>query len=144
MPGSPLPPAVSRRLLPALTAVALVATAGSLYFSEVAGLVPCDLCWYQRVLMYPLVPILGVAAVEDRSAAWKTALPLSTLGVGVAAYHSWLQVQPSDTCSVGGGCGGIDWQVAVFTIPRLSLLAFTLLTAGLLLVAREDVSAVDR
>ena len=43
--------------------VALVATAGSLYFSEVAHFVPCKLCWYQRIAMYPLVPILAIAAV---------------------------------------------------------------------------------
>ncbi len=53
----------------ALTVVAGVATAGSLYFSEVLGLVLCDLCWYQRILMYPLVVVLGVAAWENRPEA---------------------------------------------------------------------------
>ena len=68
------------------TLVAVVATAGSLYFSLGLGLVPCELCWYQRILMYPLVLVLGVAALENRRRGFLTALPLSILGVVVAAY----------------------------------------------------------
>ena len=121
-----------RRLLAGCTLVAIVATAGSLYFSEIAGLSPCPLCWYQRILMYPLVVILGVATLEDRAAVWKTGLPLSGLGIGVSAYHTVLQLTPTVQCSVGIGCGTIQWQgVGVFTIPRLALLAFVLISAGL-------------
>lgn len=127
-----------RRVLAGCTLVAIVATVGSLYFSEVAGYTPCELCWYQRILMYPLVIILGMGAYEGRTTIWKTAIPLSSLGVGVAAYHSYLQISPATggTCGVGGGCGGILWRgFWVFTIPRLSLLAFVLITAGLASVA---------
>ncbi|MEA1930599.1 MAG: disulfide bond formation protein B [Euryarchaeota archaeon] len=121
-----------RRLLAGCTLVAIVATTGSLYFSEIAGLSPCGLCWYQRILMYPLVVILGVATVERRSAVWKTALPLSSLGIVVSAYHTALQLSPGVQCSVGLGCGSIQWQgLGIFTIPRLALVAFVLLTAGL-------------
>lgn len=130
-----------RRLLAGCTLVAVVATTGSLYFSEVAGYLPCDLCWYQRILMYPLVVVLGVAASESRAGVWKTGLPLSVLGIGVASYHSYLQLVPSaaSTCSVGGGCSGIYWQgLGIFTIPRLSLVAFLLITAGLTAVAYLD------
>lgn len=125
-----------RALLVICTLVAAVATVGSLYFSEVMGLFPCELCWYQRILMYPLVVVLGVAAYENRPGVWKSALPLSTLGVAVAAYHSYIQWTPTDTatCTIGGGCGSVDWQWLWFTIPRLSLLAFSLLTAGLVAV----------
>src|SRR4051812_10965964 len=42
--------------------VAVVATCGSLYLSEVAHFVPCTMCWYQRIAMYPLAPMLVVAA----------------------------------------------------------------------------------
>lgn len=132
---------VHRRVLVGCTLVAVIATLGSLYFSEVANYFPCELCWYQRVLMYPLVAILGVAVYENRSGVWKTALPLSTLGVGVAAYHVWLQLVDSDGglgCTVGGACGSVQWEYAVLTIPRLSLAAFVLITAGLGLVAYLD------
>ena len=120
--------------------VALVATAGSLYFSEVAGFPPCELCWYQRILMYPLVVVLGVAAYEGTVGVWKTGLPLSVLGVGIAAYHTAIQTSPGvTTCTVGGGCTATYWEgLGIFTIPRLSLLAFALITAGLVLVAYVD------
>ncbi len=38
--------------------VSLTATLGSLYFSEIRKFIPCELCWYQRIMMYPLVLIL--------------------------------------------------------------------------------------
>ena len=118
------------RLLAVGTLVAAVATLGSLYFSDVAGFVPCDLCWYQRILMYPLVVVFGVAAVESRAGVWRTALPLSGLGVVVSAYHTVIQLTPETTCTVGGGCTAIYWRgLGVFTIPRLALVAFLLLAA---------------
>ena len=120
------------------TLVAVVATAGSLYFSLGLGLVPCELCWYQRILMYPLVPVLGVAALENRRRVFLTALPLSILGVVVAAYHSWLQVSgTTGTCSVGGGCSAIQYQILGLSIPNLSLIAFVLITLLLVVTARS-------
>ena len=134
------PQFTGRQLLAASTVVAFVATTGSLYFSEVMGLFPCELCWYQRVLMYPLVVVLGVAAIENYTGIWKAGLPLSVLGIVVATYHSLLQAgiipESADTCGIG--CGNIDWQFAIFTIPRLALVAFTLITAGLIAVAVLD------
>ncbi len=132
---------VIRRTLAACTLVAIIATAGSLYFSEVMNFVPCELCWYQRILMYPLVVVLGVAAYEGTAGVWKTGLPLSVLGAGVAAYHTFIQLSPEDTvteCAVGVGCTSIYWEAGPFTIPRLSLLAFGLITAGLTVVAYVD------
>ena len=121
------------------TLVALVATAGSLYFSLGLGLVPCELCWYQRILMYPLVLVLGVAALENRRRVFLTALPLSALGTVVAAYHSWLQVSDTTgTCSVGGGCSAIQYQVAGLSIPNLSLIAFVLITVILVVTVRSQ------
>ena len=120
------------------TLVAVVATAGSLYFSLGLGLVPCELCWYQRILMYPLVLVLGVAALENRRRGFLTALPLSILGVVVAAYHSWLQVSgTTGTCSVGGGCSAIQYQILGLSIPNLSLIAFVLITLLLVVTARS-------
>jgi disulfide bond formation protein DsbB len=89
--------------------------------------------------MYPLVVIFGVATFENRPAVWKTALPLSGLGIGVSAYHTVLQLTPTAQCSVGIGCGTIQWQgLAVFTIPRLALLAFVLITAGSVVLVVRD------
>ena len=130
----------TRPILVAAAVVAAVATAGSLYFSEVLGLVPCELCWYQRVLMYPLVVVLGVAAFEERSRVYLTGLPLALGGAAVAAYHSYIQLTPAATCAVDGDCTAILWQggFGLLTIPRLALVAFLLIAAGLAALAVVD------
>ncbi|QHS16404.1 disulfide bond formation protein B [haloarchaeon 3A1-DGR] len=134
----------TRSVLGACTVVAAVATAGSLWFSEGLGLVPCELCWYQRILMYPLVVVLGVGALEDRIGTWRTALPLAGLGVGVATYHVAIQLSPGATCGLDGACTAVQWRgFGIFTIPRLSLIAFLLVTIGLLVLALAERGIVD-
>lgn len=129
----------ARLPLAAGTVVAIVATTGSLYLSLGLGLVPCELCWYQRILMYPLVLVLGVAALENRRRVFLTALPLSLLGIAIAAYHSWLQVSgTTGTCSIGGGCSAIQYQVIGLSIPNLSLIAFVLITLALAVTVRSQ------
>ena len=121
------------------TVVGTIATGGSLYFSEVMGLSPCELCWIQRVGMYPLVVLLGVAVYENRSDVWRTALPLSAGGGIVAAYHSYLQRASTGGCSLDGRCGSIQYELfGVLSIPNLSLLAFTIITFVLVVVARQS------
>ena len=123
---------ISRRLPLAVGAlVACIATVGSLYFSEILGFIPCELCWYQRILMYPLVLVVGVAALEDRPSVYRTALPLSVMGVGLAAYHSYVQIAVESTTCTVGGCGSIQYRVLGLTIPNLSLVAFVLISLGL-------------
>lgn len=121
--------------------VAIVATLGSLYFSEVRHFVPCLLCWYQRILMYPLVLILGVATFQQDRQAVKYALPLSLLGVLVSGYHIMVERIPalgSGICSSGVPCSlkYIEW-LGFITIPTLSFAAFVIITALLVAVARR-------
>jgi disulfide bond formation protein DsbB len=131
----------TRTFLASGTFVALLATTGSLYFSLGLGLHPCELCWYQRVLMYPLVIVLGVATVENRIGVYRTALPLSLLGGAIAAYHSYLQ-RTVTICSFGGMCASIQWQTFGVTIPNLSLIAFVLIILALVGAVRySDASA---
>ncbi|WP_336336902.1 disulfide bond formation protein B [Haloarcula brevis] len=126
----------ARLLLAAATVVATVATAGSLYLSLGLGLTPCRLCWYQRILMYPLVVVLGVAAVEDRPGVVRTALPLAVPGAAVAGYHSWLQVSQT-TCGLGAvSCAQIQYRVLGLTVPNLALTAFVLVTGLVVAAAR--------
>ncbi len=132
-----LPGVDVRGLLGAATVVAVVATAGSLFLSLGLGLVPCRLCWYQRILMYPLVVVLGVAAVERRAAVAWTALPLVGAGAAIAAYHSWLQVSQT-TCGVGAiSCARVQYRVLGLTVPNLSLLAFCLVGGAVVLAWRR-------
>ena len=127
----------ARTLLGGAALVALVATAGSLALSLGLGLVPCRLCWYQRILMYPLVVVLGAAAVERRVAVAWTALPLVGLGAAIAAYHSWLQVTQT-TCGIGAvSCAQVQYRVAGLTVPNLSLAAFCLVGVTVALAWRR-------
>ncbi len=120
--------------------VSIAATVGSLYFSEVRMFVPCALCWWQRILMYPLVVVLGVATVRQDLTAWRTALPLSLIGLGTATYQYLLQkvpgIAPPASCASGVPCNVqyIDWFGFV-TIPFLAGVAFLIITIAMLRLA---------
>ena len=122
--------------------VSVVATSGSLYFSEGAGFVPCELCWYQRVAMYPLVVVLGVAAFrENRLIRWYAA-PLAGAGALVALYHCAIQRIPAldmGACAPEAPCA-LTW-VNVFgfiSIPFMALVAFGSILVLLLVFHRSS------
>ena len=126
--------------------VAAVSTVGSFWFSEVGGFVPCEFCWYQRILMYPLVVVLGVAVWRgDDLLRWR-ALPFSLLGVVVSAYHVQLQWFPDQgsSCNVAAPCTQ-QWvdRFGFVSIPVMSFCGFVAITV-LILVAtvREDAGVV--
>jgi disulfide bond formation protein DsbB len=117
-----------RALLGAGWLIAVVATAGSLNYQYGLGLFPCELCWYQRILMYPLVVVLGYATLTDQVDAHRLLLPLSIPGIAVSAYHSYLQTTPRLQCSFAG-CGRVQFRLfGTLTIPNQALVAFSLLT----------------
>lgn len=117
--------------------VAMVATGGSLYFSEVRQFVPCALCWFQRVFMYPLVILLGIASFKADKRVVLYSLPLSIIGALIALYHVLEQNVPGfaapPMCNVGVPCAAkyINW-LGFISIPVLSLTAFALITILLL------------
>jgi disulfide bond formation protein DsbB len=120
--------------------VAAIATGGSLFFSEIAHFVPCELCWYQRICMYPLSILTLLMAIHADHRAARYVLPLPVVGAGVSVYHLLVEngvVGQSNTCliSAPGGCG-VKWinEFGYMTIPTLALTAFALLF-GLLLIA---------
>lgn len=118
----------SQLALPAATAVAGVATAGSLYLSEVAGYTPCLLCWYQRIAMYPLVIILGVAALRRDTEVWRTSVPLAALGAAIAIWHIAIERFPAlaGPCDLEAPCS-LKWveELGFLTIPTMALAGFT-------------------
>lgn len=136
-------------MLYAAWAQSLVATVGSLYFSEVMRLPPCALCWYQRIFMYPLVLILAVGiGGSDPRVRWY-ALPLALIGFAVAAYHNLLyyNVIPEGfgTCSLGVSCTVRQVELFGFVgIPQMSLTAFTVILALLLLSFRKGVTRANQ
>ena len=122
--------------------IAFAATAGSLYFSEIVGFVPCLFCWYQRFAMYPLVVVLGVGLLSARAGVWRFALPLPLVGLAVAAYHVALQFQPTlDLVPCEGGVPCSGRYVAVFgfvSIPAMAGAAFLMISVLLLLLRQLE------
>ncbi|TDQ36217.1 disulfide oxidoreductase [Aureibacillus halotolerans] len=119
--------------------VSVVATLGSLYFSEIKSFVPCELCWLQRIFMYPLAIILGIAAFYNEVLLKKYVLPLSVVGGLIAFYHYLVQKVPGfaeiKPCVQGVPCSAqyINWFGFV-TIPFLAFIAFTLITMCMVLL----------
>ena len=111
--------------------VAVIATAGSLFFSEVIGFIPCELCWYQRIFMYPLTILLAIAVIKKDMNFVLPTLILSLVGAAIAFYHYLLQKVPAmakvDSCGIIP-CSGqyINW-LGFITIPFLSLIAFVII-----------------
>lgn len=134
--------------------VALVCTLGSLYLSEVANFLPCRLCWYQRFAMYPLVVLLGVAAVAGRTGgAGSTARTvgrrlrvvaavLAAVGGLVSIYHVAVERFPSlegaTSCDPANPCSLI-WveHFGYVTIPVMALSGFALILTLLAIASRS-------
>jgi disulfide bond formation protein DsbB len=148
--------ALRRRMIdvvgPNATALALVvvavATGGSLYLSEVAHFVPCTLCWYQRIAMYPMVVLFGVAVVRDDDVT-PYAIVLAALGGSVSTYHMLVERFPTletSSCDPNNPCSLI-WteRFGYLTIPTMALSAFALvITLSLLGRAWERAAAAER
>ncbi|MDQ3801426.1 MAG: disulfide oxidoreductase [Acidobacteriota bacterium] len=110
--------------------IALIATVGSLFFSEVMQLPPCVLCWYQRIAMYPLVLVIGAGILmRDGSRMKYYALPLALVGLAISIYHNLLYygILPESItpCTQGVSCTSrqIEW-LGFITIPLMALTAF--------------------
>lgn len=128
----------ARTLLVIAWIAAAIAMAGSLYFSEVVGFIPCKYCWYQRIAMYPLVPVLGVAFLRREAGIWRYALPLSGIGLLISIYHSIIELRPSlavGNCDAAAPCTTRLFAVLGFiSIPVMAGAAFFLISALMLAV----------
>ena len=127
--------------------VSSIATGGSLFFSEIAGFIPCELCWYQRICMYPLTIVTLLAALANDRRMARYLLPLPLVGAGVSIYHLLVEnkvVAEAKACliSAPGGCA-TKWinEFGYVTIPTLALTAFVLCAAFLVLAATPPISA---
>jgi disulfide bond formation protein DsbB len=122
--------------------VAAVSLLGSIYFSEVADFVPCNLCWYQRIAMYPLVVILAIAAARNDVAIRRYVFPLTGIGMVFSIYHHFLQLYPSietGVCGTDVSCVTRDiWELGFVSFPLMALAGFLLVTALLVVAARFD------
>ena len=110
--------------------VALVATLGSLYFSEVRQFEPCRLCWFQRIMMYPIGILALVGIIKQDEYLPNYILPLSLIGIGISIYHILIQngiiVQSSGCTTVLCSIKYINW-FGFISIPVLAGTAFLLI-----------------
>lgn len=125
---------------------AILAMSGSLYFSNFGdpignmskgdlwggvGFEPCHLCWWARILMYPLVWITLIGLLRKDVKIAYTILPISLVGVGLTTYHYIIQYVNSlnvFTCAPGNPCTLIDWKIGFITIPALARIAFVVIS----------------
>lgn len=116
----------------AIFSISLVATLGSLYFSEVRGFIPCEMCWYQRIFMYPIVILSTVAYIQKNARIALTTAVFAIIGGSISLYHYGIQKIPflQDTAPTCGqvSCTGfyINW-LGFITIPFLALTAFVMI-----------------
>jgi disulfide bond formation protein DsbB len=120
--------------------VSAIATGGSLFFSQVAGFVPCELCWFQRICMYPLSIITLLAAIAGDHRVARYLLPLPVVGAGVSIYHLLVEnhvIKEPAACQLGGSGCTTKWinEFGYMTIPTLALTAFVILIGFLSLAA---------
>lgn len=114
--------------------VALAATSGSLFYSDIMGYTPCKLCWYQRIFMYPQVILFLIAFRTKRNSSiiWNS-LILSVIGGLIAGYHYLLQIGALS----GAGCDVVGYSASCseffgvsygfITIPMMAFVGFVLL-----------------
>ncbi|GAB3060475.1 disulfide oxidoreductase [Virgibacillus ainsalahensis] len=123
--------------------MAVIATAGSLYYSEIMGYVPCALCWIQRIFMYPLIIIYGVALVKRDTSIALPGLILSGIGMLVSIYHYLVQNLPV-LKDAGEGCGPVACNLkyveyfGFITIPFLAGTAFIIIFILHLIILKQQ------
>ena len=126
--------------------VASIATGGSLFYSQIAHFPPCEFCWFQRVLMYPLSILTLLIAGRGDNRTARYLIPLPVVGVGTSIYHILIErgviAEPKAcTASAPGGCAA-NWiaphSFGYLTIPTLALTAFLLLIGFLVLASAGE------
>jgi len=132
----------SENILLFMWVVSLTATMGSLFFSEIRGYEPCELCWIQRIFMYPLVLILGIAYVQKNARIAVTTAIFSVVGGAISLYHYGLQ-KVSFLSENAPACGRVSCTgeyiniLGFITIPFLALTAFVLIAISSFMLLKD-------
>ncbi|WP_428024686.1 disulfide oxidoreductase [Arcobacter sp.] len=122
--------------------ISLTATLGSLFFSEIMQFVPCSMCWYQRIFMYPLVFIFLINLLYPDDKIFKYSFILILIGLGLSIYHNLLMFgiisEEMVPCVQGVPCSTVylNW-FGFITIPLLSFVAYFLLLILQLLIYKN-------
>ncbi len=123
--------------------LASIGTLVSLYFSEIRHLEPCHMCWFQRICLFPLVIILGIAAYKSFFDITRYVLPQIIIGLVVALYQIAIQEipgwNPIDICGAGPSCSEKYYiGLGMITIPMLSAAGFIVIGVFLLLCWKRN------
>lgn len=123
--------------------ISIVATLGSLYFSEIRNFTPCILCWYQRIFMYPLIIIIAVGILRKDKKIYQYVLPMSIIGAIIAFYHVLLQrgIIPESIAPCANVAPCVTKFAGYFgfiTIPVMSFTAFLIITICMFLLKRYN------
>jgi disulfide bond formation protein DsbB len=123
--------------------IALVATLGSLYYSEIANFTPCKLCWYQRIAMYPQAIVLGIAALRNDHHIRRYVLPIVSIGAAISIYHYLLERFPSlesaGSCDPTAPCTTVwVWEFHFVSIPFMALSGFAAIAVLLMLSPTQN------
>jgi disulfide bond formation protein DsbB len=125
--------------------MAVIAMVGSLYYSEVAGFPPCEYCWYQRIAMYPLVVILGIAILRRDTGVRRYVLPLAISGGFISMYHYGVERFPDiqvGECSAQIPCSQVwVWKFDLVSIAFMAFVCFSVIVTVLLLDRGPAVAA---
>lgn len=138
VPAAALADSFGHFRLEAALLVSTVATAGSLYMSEVANYRPCRLCWIQRGFMYPLVVVLALAVWRKAPRVRRFVVPWAVVGLGVSTYHYLLEWFPEEletnVCDIEVPCSAFPFRLWGFvTLPFMAGCGFLFIIAVLLL-----------
>ena len=122
--------------------ISLISTLGSLFFSEIMNFIPCSLCWYQRIFMYPLVFLFLMNILFPDDKIFKYAFPLVVVGLIISIYHNLLMFkiipEKLSPCISGVPCSVdyINW-FGFITIPLLSFFSYTIVFILLIMYKKE-------
>lgn len=124
---------------------ALASVVGSLFYSNIVGYAPCELCWLQRIFMYPLVVLFAVALIKKEKHIIDYALPLSFMGAAVSLYHNYIYYIDKGLdvyCNLGGAAVSCVkryvFGFGYITIPLMALTAFVVIIILLFVVKSKE------
>jgi disulfide bond formation protein DsbB len=126
-------PFVSRYVFQIGFLLSFLGTVLSLYYSEVLHYIPCDLCWYQRVFLYPQVVMFLFAWYKKDYSVLRFSMLLSVVGAVIALYHHMLQIgydlmKPCSSAPFAVDCSKPSFvEFGFVTFPLMSLVLFCFL-----------------
>jgi disulfide bond formation protein DsbB len=114
--------------------IALIGFCVSVFYGEILGNPPCTLCWYQRISLFPLVILLGIAAYRGESMILPYVMPIVFLGGCVAIFHLLQPYVPlfqkANVCRLAVPCTQTGFS---FFFPFLSAIGFFFIALFLLI-----------